>query len=249
MTRDRWLADLANKISPLFRAADHPLPHCIISVGEIHGLTTAHYKEGYWHIKVSDRLDDKIVAAETLIHNLVFRACGNDTGQKHLMTLIGYESTQQDGDKLAWGCRAAVRTMPPYPRSDGCSREGWLTRLVEELRPLFVDAGHPLPEEITAQPGWFSLGYPRQGMIQYTSGECHVYIWPSLSESLSAALALVNELPRCAVGAVDVPGSDQTIREVAIRIGLNSHCDAEPTAALIFLLNNIIADLGPYPEK
>ncbi len=240
MTRDQWLADLSDKISPLFRAAGHPLPPCILSVGKMDGLTTAHYKGGNWHICVSDQLDDKIVVAETLIHNLIFRACGNDTGQGHLMNMIGYGSILPDGNKLAWGLRRLVRMMPPYPPRT--TREGWLTRLVEELRPLFVDAGLPLPK-ITTGPGVACPGFPKRGILQFASGECCVYIWPQLSKSMDAPLALVRELPRC---AVDVFGPVQRINELATTIGL---VNEEPTPALKFLLTNIIADIGPYPEN
>jgi len=241
MTRQQWLVLLVEKLNPLFEAAGWPLPPCFLDTGKIDGLTTAHYKEGTWYVTVTDTLDTKIDAAEALIHNLVFRATPHgETGQRLLMTLIGYGSTRPDGNKLAWGLKRLVKAMPPYPPQ--MTRAGWLTRLVDELRPLFEEAGHPLPA-IKASPGWVSPGYPRSGMYQEAMGECYVFIWPQLSHSLDAAFALVKELPRC---AVDVFGPDHTIREVATRIGLD---DGEPTAALKFLLNHIIADLGPYPEN
>jgi len=240
MNRDRWLANLADKLSPLFRAASHPLPPCILGTREIDGLSTAQFDRGNWLITISNAIDDKIEVAETLVNNLISRAIPlGETGGAALATTLGYRSYRPKGDKLMWGIRRLVESMPAYPPK--MTRKAWLTRLVDELRPLFVEAGHPLPK-IEASPGWVSPGYPHNGVYQLTTGECHVFIWPQLSRSLGAALAVVTQLARC---AVDVFGPRERVAEVAAHIGLAP----EPTPALNFLLKCIIADIGEYPEN
>jgi hypothetical protein len=240
MTRLRWLADLTNKLRPLFQAAERPLPPMIFRTEEINGLSVTHCKEGTWHITLSNALKSKTEVAEVLIANLVRRACPEE-GVGLLSTLIGYGPSRPDGNKLAWGLRRLVQAMPPYPPK--MTRKSWLTRLVDELRPLFDDAGHPLPE-IKASPGWMDPEHPRSGMVKFTTGECLVFIWPQLSNSIDAAFALVRQLPLC---ATDVRTSEHTVDEVARQIGITN--GRPPSPALKFLLNNIIADLGPYPEN
>lgn len=239
--RKRWLTDLTNKLRPLFQAADHPLPPFILATGDIDdidGLSTSHLKGGTWHITLSDAINDKIQAAENLIS--ILTSIADDTSQRQLATLIGYGHTRPDGDKLAWGIRRLVGAMPPYPPQ--MTRKSWLTALVDELRPLFAEADRPLPMEIEASPGWMHPEHPRNGVLKYTSGECRIFIWPRLSSAIDAALALVRQLPRC---ATDIFASDGVVKELSLRIGL----DPKPSPALKFLLNNIVADLGPYPEK
>lgn len=241
--RKRWLTDLANKLRPLFQAADHPLPPFILATGDIDdidGLSTSHLKGGTWHITLSDAINDKIQAAENLIS--ILTSIADDTSQRQLATLIGYGRTRPDGDKLTWGIRRLVGAMPPYPPQ--MTRKSWLTALVDELRPLFVEADRPLPMEIEASPGRMHPEHPRNGVLKYTSGECHIFIWPRLSSAIDAALALVRQLPRC---ATDVFTSEHTMDEVAHQIGITN--GRPPSLTLKFLLNNIIADLGPYPEK
>ncbi len=249
MNQQEWLVQLTEKLKPLFEAADHPLPLLILKTDDIQSLSAAYFDKANlaWVITLSDEISSKIEVAETLIHNLVFRAIPfGETGRADLAALVGYSRTRPVGDKLAFCLKRIVEAMPPYPPQ--VTREAWLTRLVDELRPLFDDVGRPLPVLIDAAPGWFEHDLPKNGACQFATGRFFIYLWPHMTKPITVALALVKQLVVCAVGFAS-PAI--TTKAVYTRIGLNGQLasETEPTAALIFLLNSIIADLGPYPEN
>lgn len=87
-----------------------------------------------------------------------------------------------------------------------CSRENWLARIVEELRPRLVELGAPLPERIRV-----SVGFPSKRPLAKRNrriGECwshkldregapHIFVSPLLGE-VEAAECLVHELVHAA---------------------------------------------------
>jgi hypothetical protein len=49
---------------------------------------------------------------------------------------------------------AEVGDAPPPVYMAGLNREAWLEALLEKLRPLFSEAGYPLPEQVHVSVGW-----------------------------------------------------------------------------------------------
>src|SRR5580658_7741330 len=88
------------------------------------------------------------------------------------------------------------------------TREAWLERLMERFRPVFAEAGAPLPAKVRV-----SVGFPSKRALSRTNrviGECwskasskdgtpHVFVSPLLEEK-DAGHVLVHELVHAAVG-------------------------------------------------
>src|SRR5580692_9917055 len=83
------------------------------------------------------------------------------------------------------------------------TREGWLIRLVDELRPMFEKIGHPIPKQIRVTCGWPSIG--ARAPLHKTLGECwppvtsadqtvEIFISPCLGDGIEAGECLVHEL-------------------------------------------------------
>lgn len=122
------------------------------------------------------------------------------------------------------------------------TRQEWLTQLVDKLRPLFRDAGYPLPPEIETSPGSSCPGYPSYGIIFFPSGKCHIYIKPRLSDSFVAASALLWQLRGSALGV----NTKNHVNELGKNLGYHGN---NLSPVLKFLLKNIIADIGEYPRS
>ena len=135
------------------------------------------------------------------------------------------------------------------------SREEWLMRLVEALRPSFHKIGHPIPDQVRITCGWPSKGALSRS--RRTVGECwcseasadqtiEIFISPCLGESVQVAAVTVHEL----VHATGATGHRGKFPKIAKAMGLMKPWRAtRPTAQLQARLNALIASrIGPYPH-
>lgn len=144
------------------------------------------------------------------------------------------------------------------------NREGWLSALVESMRPLFVAAGHPLPEAVLV-----SFGFPSKGGMsrkKRTIGQCwshtvcedkvtpHVFLHPELPAhdkspaSPAADEVLAHELVHAAVG-VECKHRG-AFKRCALAIGLEGKMTStRPSAELHAFLGELTAALGECPHK
>jgi hypothetical protein len=135
------------------------------------------------------------------------------------------------------------------------TREAWLERLMERLRPAFAAAGAPIPEKVRV-----SVGFPSRRALSRTNrviGECwsravsedgvpHVFVSPVLEEK-DAGHVFVHELVHAAVGCEH--GHKGEFVRVARALGLAG----KPTATtagpeLAVQLATLVAEIGPYPH-
>ena len=134
------------------------------------------------------------------------------------------------------------------------TREAWLLRLVNALRPSFQDVGHPLPDRLRITCGWPSKA--ALARIHRTIGECwppaasadqtvEIFISPCLGTAIEASETLVHEL----IHAVGVKGHLKEFSAIARTIGLKKPWRATTaTPELRERLNGLISHIGPYPH-
>lgn len=134
------------------------------------------------------------------------------------------------------------------------TREAWLGRVADRLRPYFAKHSGLVPERIR-----FSCGWPpgSRGGKKTTPGVCffkeasadhsvEIFISPIIADSLMAAGVLCHELVHACLGT---PGHGKDFKELALAIGLEGKMkEALPGAALNAMLSDIIAGIGPYPH-
>lgn len=136
------------------------------------------------------------------------------------------------------------------------SREEWLGRLVDALRPTFAELGHPLPERIRVSCGWPSrsaLSRKAKRIGEAWSHRCsgdgahETFLSPVLAEPIEVGATLVHELVHHAVGVE--AGHKGPFRKLAVAIGLEGKMTATTAgAALQGRLHALADELGPYPH-
>ena len=134
------------------------------------------------------------------------------------------------------------------------TREEWLMRLVDTLRPSFERIGHRIPDGVRVTCGWPSKA--ALARRRRTIGECwssaasadqtiEIFISPCLGDALQAAETLVHEMIH-ASGAMGHRGSFPAIAKA---IGLRKPWRAtHATPELKGRLNALISGIGPYPH-
>lgn len=136
------------------------------------------------------------------------------------------------------------------------TREAWLTRLTEELRPVFQTAGYPLPEKIRA-----ACGFPSRGALankkrsigeawscdQSDDAHYETFVSPMLSDPIDVAAVQVHELCHCAAGLACK--HKKPFCTIAKAVGLEGKMTA--TVASDYLREKLAAMvevIGPYPH-
>lgn len=136
------------------------------------------------------------------------------------------------------------------------TREEWLNELSVKLRPMFEDAGHPLPANLRISVGFpprggTSLRKPVIGVCFYSDASddqtFEIFISPTIGDGLRASDVLVHEL--CHAVLPKGTKHNRTFAKLAKKMGL----DGKPTATiasdeLAATLTDLIADLGDYPH-
>ncbi|MCK5942491.1 MAG: transcription elongation protein SprT [Planctomycetes bacterium] len=136
------------------------------------------------------------------------------------------------------------------------SREEWLGRLVDALRPTFAEHGHPLPERIRVSCGWPSrsaLSRKSQRIGEAWSQRCsddgthETFLSPVLADPIEVGAVLVHELVHHAVGVEH--GHRGPFRKLALSVGLEGPMTATTAGEeLQERLHALSAVLGPYPH-
>ena len=138
-------------------------------------------------------------------------------------------------------------------RNSNLTREQWLHDCVDELRPLLVEAGKPLPKNIKVSCGW-----PSKGGLSSSYGECwsarlsadsahEIFISPRIAKPTVVASTLLHELVHAAVGVEQ--GHRGQFRRAAIDLGFEPPMRSTPPGpALKRRLNALTKRLRPYPH-
>ena len=133
------------------------------------------------------------------------------------------------------------------------TREGWLQEFIERSRPLFVEAGAPLPEKVRV-----SIGFPSKGQRSKVIGECfyasaavdsvsEIFIRPSLQANPSQiADVLTHELIHAALPEGE--GHGPAFGRVARALGLEGKLTSTTAGAKWHELHDpILAELAAFP--
>lgn len=136
------------------------------------------------------------------------------------------------------------------------SREEWLGRMVDALRPTFAELGHPLPERIRVSCGWPSrsaLSGKARRIGEAWSHRCsgdgahETFLSPTLADPIEVGAVLVHELVHHAVGVEN--GHKGPFRACALAVGLTGPMRATTAGdALGERLHALAEELGPYPH-
>jgi hypothetical protein len=137
------------------------------------------------------------------------------------------------------------------------NREAWLAQLTDRLRPLFDQAGLPLPEDIYVSTGWPStggLGRKKRIVGEHWDGKAskdgrpHIFISPVLADTLEVAGTLVHELIHAALpDAKHGPKFVAAMRKVGLE-GKPTDGGNRPGETLTAQLQQLLEVLGPYPS-
>lgn len=132
-------------------------------------------------------------------------------------------------------------------------REAWLDEFAVHLRPVFVDAGFPIPANIRV-----TCGFPSRQAMGKRIGECwassasrdghfEVMVSPVIEDPLFVAGVLAHELCHAAVGLKC--GHKGPFKQLALAIGLTGKMTATVPGDLFKRhAAPILEDLGPYPH-
>lgn len=134
------------------------------------------------------------------------------------------------------------------------TREEWLTRLIDKLRPMLKAAGGDVPQDIRVSCGWPSRG--AFSSKSRTIGECwspsasadkhtEIFVSPCIATGERAADVLAHEL----VHACGAMGHKGPFKRIAVALGLTGPMRATKAGPeLAERLNALIAKIGPYPH-
>ncbi len=136
------------------------------------------------------------------------------------------------------------------------TREDWLNELTDLLRPLFEDAGVPIPGKVRSTCGWPSRS-ARPGKKQRIGecwpadtsddGHCEVFISPILSDPVEVGETLVHELVHTAMESG--VGHKAPFRKAALAIGLEGKMTATNAGEeLVDRLRVLTKGIGDYPH-
>lgn len=138
------------------------------------------------------------------------------------------------------------------------TRESYLATLIEDLRPLFEDAGFPLPHTVYR----VSIGFPSRNATsaknraigqcwnpdETADGSIHIFISPVVKEVAEIAAVLVHELCHAAVGTeCGHKGDFITCMKAVGLTGKPTHTVAGD--ALKLHLDTLIASAGEFPHE
>lgn len=136
------------------------------------------------------------------------------------------------------------------------SREEWLGRMVEALRPVFAELGSPLPERIRVSCGWPSrsaLSGKAKRIGEAWSHRCsadgahETFLSPVLADPVEVGAVLVHELVHHAVGVE--AGHKGKFRKLALAVGLTGPMRCTSAGKeLGDRLHAIAEQLGAYPH-
>ena len=136
------------------------------------------------------------------------------------------------------------------------TREEWLRRLTDSLRPLFGQHGAKVPKRVRASCGWPSKRAMAKSKRRI--GECwsnersadkhhEIFISPTLSKPIKVAETLVHELVHAAIGIEC--GHKAPFRRLALAIGLEGKMTATHAGQELHdTLKRLTTEAGPYPH-
>ncbi len=133
------------------------------------------------------------------------------------------------------------------------TREEWLEAFTNAARPMFEEAGAPIPENVRV-----SIGFSSKGAKSRTIGQCwaaeasedntfEIFVVPSMETSSRIADILTHELVHAAVGLK--AGHGKEFRKVAVALGLGGKMTATvATEKWEAWANPILAEIGDIPH-
>jgi hypothetical protein len=136
------------------------------------------------------------------------------------------------------------------------TREDWLKKLTDALRPDFVEIGSPIPEKVRS-----ACGFPSKSALAAKTrriGEAwscessddktfETFVSPLLGDAVEVAATQVHELVHCCVGLN--AGHKGPFKAVAKAIGLEGKLsETHAGEKLKARLEELIAQIGPYPH-
>jgi len=136
------------------------------------------------------------------------------------------------------------------------NRERWLTECVSVLRPMFREAGQPIPRKVRASCSWPSKSAlaKRRKRIgeawcskQSADGSFEIFISPLLDDPIEVSAVLVHELVHCAVGVAEKHG--KRFGALARAVGLEGKMTSTTASdELKAKLKTITKGIGKYPH-
>lgn len=138
--------------------------------------------------------------------------------------------------------------------ASSATRESWIGRFAQKLRPHFARAGAIIPDRVRYSCG-FALGR-RKIKVEAIEGQCfppgvsndnttEIFISPLVDDPLRVAVTLVHEL----VHACGILNHGADFERLALAVGLLAPMRTTPASdALKATLGAIISKLGPYPH-
>jgi hypothetical protein len=136
-------------------------------------------------------------------------------------------------------------------------RESWLNAAVAALRPLFVERGIPLPEDVRVSCSWPTRGAvaPKNKVLGQAFapdlspiGAYETFISPSIADPVQVLEVVVHELTHHAVGVAAKHGPG--FKRAAEAVGLTGRMTS--TRATPWLVDTwftrVISEVGPYPH-
>ncbi len=136
------------------------------------------------------------------------------------------------------------------------TREDWLTKLTDALRPAFLEAGGELPENIRVTCGWPSQGAKAKknrrlaecwGPEASDDDHFEIFISPTLDDAVEVGGILVHELAHAAVGVE--AGHKAPFHRVAVAMGLEGKMTATTSSEpLVQRLQSLTDKIGLYPH-
>lgn len=138
------------------------------------------------------------------------------------------------------------------------TREQWLNAGITALRPLFIDAGYTVPDNVRV-----TCGFPSKGALpgkkgSYSMGQCwsdtssdgkmfEIFISPLDSDPTTVLGTLTHELVHATVGLAAKHG--KPFKRCALAVGLEGKMRSTHSGeALQIKLKDISATLGAYPH-
>lgn len=149
----------------------------------------------------------------------------------------------------------SANTPAPAPKAP-TTREEWLQRAIELLRPMFVQVGAPLPEKVYVSVGFGGAGgrYEKKVLgVCYKrrvseDGANQIFISPTLGDTAHVLDVLIHQLIHASDDGES--GHRGHFAETATRLGLTGSMTA--TVADISLTAELMvmaAEIGEYPHS
>jgi len=132
------------------------------------------------------------------------------------------------------------------------NRERWLTECVSALRPMFREAGQPIPKKIRVSCSWPSRGARKLDGEAWSNehsqdGCFEIFISPLLDDPIEVSAVLVHELVHCAVGFKEKHG--KRFGALARAVGLEGKTATSVAGSELKAgLKEIAKGIGRYPH-